>query len=381
MSTLRIIHTADNHIGLKFSDSAYSDDFRNALLNERLQALERIVEASNTYQADLLMVAGDLFDTTRVADSLVKQTAAILKGATSVAAIVVLPGNHDFYEEGDKKLWAKFANFMQGSPFHLLSELQPETLEFDDKQVILYPGACRSKHSLSNTIGWMREVPKPAGAWHIGIAHGSVEGVSPDDQGTYYPMTRAELQTAGVDAWLLGHTHSAYPQTLNDPRPPFFFSATHTPDGFRCKHGGSCWLIELDEAKKITYRQLSTGKYRFYHVDKKIRSQGEAMRLLEEFSAEERSRAAIKLRVSGRLPKAEMLVVKQQILPALHQGVGYLHIDDSGLAIDIDADYINQEYPTDSLPHRLLTLLAADPEDTLALQLANTLVERTKSVR
>ena len=49
---IRIVHTADNHIGMPFRQ--HRDEIRNRLLEERFNALERLIETANDHHADLL---------------------------------------------------------------------------------------------------------------------------------------------------------------------------------------------------------------------------------------------------------------------------------------------------------------------------------------
>ena len=60
LGTCRILHTADNHIGISFG--RYPDAVCDRLLEERFTALERIVATANEREAHFLVVAGDLFD-------------------------------------------------------------------------------------------------------------------------------------------------------------------------------------------------------------------------------------------------------------------------------------------------------------------------------
>ena len=61
---IRIVHTADNHIGMPFRQ--HDDEARNQLLEERFEALERLIETANDNHADFFVISGDLFDSTRV---------------------------------------------------------------------------------------------------------------------------------------------------------------------------------------------------------------------------------------------------------------------------------------------------------------------------
>ena len=78
MGTVRIIHTADNHIGLKFNNYS-GTQAQSALVQERLNALKNVVDASNQHDAHFLVVAGDLFDNLKVTLKEVKGVVDILK--------------------------------------------------------------------------------------------------------------------------------------------------------------------------------------------------------------------------------------------------------------------------------------------------------------
>ncbi len=66
-------------------------------------------------------------------------------------------------------------------------------------------------------------------------------------------MTKAELHQAGLDIWLMGHTHIQYPEKP-DTRDKVFYPATPEPDGFDCSHEGKALILELDEDKSIKTR-------------------------------------------------------------------------------------------------------------------------------
>lgn len=90
---LRILHTADNHIGLSFAQ--YPDLVRDRLLEERFSALERLVDTANERQAHFFVVAGDLFDKQTVTKKLVERAVATLAG---------FGGEHVLVLEGDKTM-------------------------------------------------------------------------------------------------------------------------------------------------------------------------------------------------------------------------------------------------------------------------------------
>lgn len=92
--TIRIVHTADNHIDLLFKN--YPDDVANFLKEERMAALTRIVDVASEKKANFIVVAGDLFESVKSSLRVIKRTVDILARFTG-NHVLVLPGNHDFF--------------------------------------------------------------------------------------------------------------------------------------------------------------------------------------------------------------------------------------------------------------------------------------------
>ena len=180
--SIRIVHTADNHIGVSFAQ--YPDAVGERLREERFLALERIVILANERKAHFLVVAGDLFDKQTVTKKSVERAADILR-RFSGDHVLVLAGNHDYYEGPDNKVWKWFREAVQGSGVLVLLEPGIKRFGIEDTEVCFYACPCPSKHGEKHVIGWVTETEKKDGAIHIGIAHGNVEGLGLDaDQGT-----------------------------------------------------------------------------------------------------------------------------------------------------------------------------------------------------
>jgi len=204
---LKILHTGDLHIGMKFN--GYPEGLRQRLTEARFKVLEALVKEANEAECQLLVMAGDLFDKTTVPPRDVERAAVTLDKFAG-DCILVLPGNHDYYN-GQGGLWSQFQNRLTGKIL-LLNESRPYALHEYDLDAIVYPAPCQRKHSSHNNLGWMTgQVRRESALWHIGIAHGALEGLSPDLNQEYFPMSRKELESVPVDLWLLGHSDLPYP--------------------------------------------------------------------------------------------------------------------------------------------------------------------------
>lgn len=360
---LSVLLTADLHLGMKFAHMA---EVQAELVEARFQCLTRLVETANRRKAALLVVAGDLFDRVSVTRRDIERAAALLEDFQG-ALCAVLPGNHD-YLSPDDELWRRFSD-AAGSVL-LLKEARPYPLSQYGLDACLYPGPCTSKHSRSNAVAWIKGAEKPRAAHAIGVAHGSLEGISPDFKADYYPMKERELLETGMDVWLLGHTHVRHP-AVPGASDRIFCAGTPEPDGFDCGHEGFAWLLALGDPGVCSAEAVSTGAFRFIREEAAIGAEEDLTRLVKRH-AEGKNRI-LRVSLSGRLP-SDSFPALEKTRGALAAAVKHLQWDPSGVREEISRETIDREYPTGSFPHRLLTGLA-DKGDTRGLEIAYDLLK------
>ncbi len=376
MTPLRIVHTADNHLGLQFTGRHYPERIRTMLVSERFEALERVVAIANSSGAHILLVAGDLFESVGIRTGDIERAASILRSFGGLH-LVILPGNHDFFEPGDSKLWGKFRKAFGDRHVLLLDRPEPVHLAVEDRDIVLYPGPCMSKTSSENAIGWVASAPKDQRMVNIGVAHGCVTGISPDADDRYYQMHEDELRSSGVDFWLLGHTHIRYPRA---PRPDgslFYFPSTHTPDGFDCDHEGFVWLLEVDDAKHVTMESIRTGKMRFQTWSRTLTGAEDLERIEKECAALDGPSTLLKLSLQGRLSEEELRLIGD-FRTRMEHVLAYCELAVDEVALKIDREYIQRHFSAGSLPSQLLLTLSESPEDDQALHLAYELIREAQ---
>ena len=222
---IRIVHTADNHLDLPFKQ--YPAEVADRLIEERFLALGRLVAVANERNAHFFVVAGDLFDSTRVKVGDIDKAAAVLRGFDGVAVIVV-PGNHDHYANSETEVWRRFRRATEADArIDLLVDPAVKSYDVEGQAVHFFPCACPSKTGAEPTIGWVAEsAAQHATGLKIGIAHGNVTGLGLDAEGQYFNMEPAALEAAGIATWLLGHIHVPFPTSESGERSPYFMART-----------------------------------------------------------------------------------------------------------------------------------------------------------
>lgn len=372
---LRIFVTGDNHIGLKYASHEQSARLASA----RISAFETMVQRANQEGCTLFVITGDLFENTYgVSKKDIKVLLEHLNGFRGT--VVVLPGNHDYYDK-DVKVWQYFKDVMAAyDHIMLLTEYRPYEIDVDGETVILYPALCTSLHSApgQNNLGWIRQTPmEPADAYHIGIAHGAVEGETIDSEGQYFLMKRSELEAIAVDAWLIGHTHVPFPRNLTQEFTAcekIFNAGTHVQTDVSCNTEGLCFVVEISGDKTVRAKKVVSGNLRFYRKHIKVTAE-KMQEILHRELAELEDNSVVDLVLTGAVTAQEYEDRAAIIEEALSRFVEGTY-NDYALSRLISKALIDAEFPETSFSAGLLTSLLDDPKEAqLAYELLKSLKE------
>jgi exonuclease SbcD len=368
---IRLLATADLHLGMRF---AGYPEVQERLAEARFAALERLVERANAAGCRLMLIAGDLFERPNLPQREVLRAANTLAEFQGELA-AVLPGNHDYYAGEAGSLWKSFRE-RAGDRLLLLDRPQVYDLRHYGLEVLLFPGPCTARHSRQHSLAWItpRQTAED-GLLRIGLAHGSIEGFSPDLEGEYCPMRIAELEALGLDLWIVGHTHRPYPAP-GSAGARLFIPGIPEPDGFDCRHMGSAWLITVSGDRRLQAEQLPTGTYRFQREELELEPGADPARRLARFRTPEAARTLLRLSLKGCLAFEERAALQAE-LEELRGELCRLEVDDSELSEWITPERVQAEFSRGSFPHELLTRLIAEGEPE-ALQLAYALIREAR---
>ena len=264
---MRFLHTADWQIGMK---AAALGGAGARVREERLSAGRRVVESARSYEAEFILVAGDLFEDNAVDRVLVQKIADIL-GAFP-GPVFIIPGNHDPLVPGsvwDHPAWKSTGNL------HILREETPVEVPGG----ILYPCPLFEKNSGRNPTAWI--VSEATGQIRVSVAHGTVEGVRQDEPD--YPIPRDAAQRAGLDYLAIGHWHSyaTYPDPDGVVR--MAYSGTHETTKFGERDSGNVLVVDIPApGAPPTITPVRTGGLTWMSLDKELREHGELKPVREQ---------------------------------------------------------------------------------------------------
>lgn len=368
---IRIFLTGDNHIGLKYAGYAQGQK----LAEYRKSTLKTMVQAANDASCDLFAVAGDLFHASRgISGQDVTEVVDLL--AAFEGQVLVLPGNHDCRagsRDGAKTVWDCFEEAAAAKGNILLTdEYRPYDLQVGDEPVTVYPAPCQTKNSQpgENNLGWIRrENIRPDRTVRIGLAHGAVEGQTIDSEGSYFLMTRQELEDIPVDVWLIGHTHVPFPSLPVDAYQEgerIFNAGTHVQTDVSCATEGNCFLIEVesgDGLKKVRARRYVSGPIRFFRRRAAVTAGESLAGALDRELGPLPDESVVDLSLSGPVSEEDYQNRARTIEDALARFLDRKTVDDSGLAPIITAERVKREYAETSFSAQLLLRLLDSPKE------------------
>lgn len=378
---LKIFVTGDNHFGKKYNRYP---EIKDKLIQSRFDCFQDMVRKAEEEACELFVVTGDLFDninTIKISD--VKQVVDIL--AKFNGTVLVLPGNHDYYT-GEEKVWKDFETILttQDHNIILLKEFKKYKFDIAEEEVIIYPAFCQSKHSEKNNLDWIKKEEISPDIINIGIAHGAIQGITPDMNGEYFLMTENELLNIPVDLWLIGHTHISYPQNLSEESYiegyKIFNAGTHEQTDLHNNTDGNAFIISIEKKDKnavVLAKKYVSGKIHFRDIQIEVTPQSDTA-LIDELNnvlKDIDKNTVVRVKINGSI-RQEEYQKKEMIYKQLLGNFLSYEIIDSELSEEITIEKIRTEYAQTSFAAKFMENLIENP---IELQMAYQLLQSCKN--
>ena len=189
---VRIVHAADLHLDSAFG--ALTGEQARLRRREGRELLTRIGDYANRLNAELVLLAGDLFDSEITYRETIEQLRDVL--ASVRAQVFIAPGNHDFYSAK-----SPYATLRWPENVHIFRSTQIERVELPELSCAVYGAAFTAP---SQSRGLLAGFAAPDdGLTHIMVLHGDLGGTEP----RYNLITREQIERSNLDYLALGHKH------------------------------------------------------------------------------------------------------------------------------------------------------------------------------
>jgi DNA repair exonuclease SbcCD nuclease subunit len=292
-SLVKFVHAADLHLDSPLRGLAqYQDAPVERVRGATRRALERLVQLCIDEHADVLLIAGDLYDDDwqDYATGLffAKQ---MLRLRDAGVRVVWIRGNHDAASKITR-------NLRLPETVIELAHDAPATIELGDLGLAIH-GQGFARPSVTDNL--VRAYPEPRrDLFNIGLLHTSVDGR--EGHASYAPCRLAELVDKGYGYWALGHVH-AREELHRDPWVVF-------PGNLQGRHARECGakgatLVTLRAGRVVAveHRALDVVRWQRVEVDVSSAATPEAVVDVARAALEQAARAA-----DGRLLAARLIL-------------------------------------------------------------------------
>lgn len=188
---IKLLHAADLHLDSAFS--ALPAELAVQRRAEQRQALAGLAEQCRG--CDLVLLAGDLFDSARV----YRDTLDALKAffAALDAQVFIAPGNHDFVAGGSPYLTEDW-----GENVHIFTKNEIECVHLDALNCDVYGAGFTAMEAPALLRGFAVRDPERV---NVMVLHGDLQSNSP-----YNPIAAENVAASGLDYLALGHVHAGF---------------------------------------------------------------------------------------------------------------------------------------------------------------------------
>lgn len=227
-------------------------------------ALSGAVDFAIARAVDAVLFAGDVVESTNARFEALRPLEDVVRRLSNAGIpVLAVVGNHDV--EALPRLASRIAGL---SIIGRAGVWESYPIEKDGRPVVEILGWSFPEQQVkrSPVAELIRSpiVSKFPGLQRLGFLHADLDASG----GNYAPVTRNELLTAGVDAWLLGHIHKpslADSFARNDPTPHGYLGSLVGLDASETGPHGP-WLINVEDGH-ISARQLATSPLRWEHLE------------------------------------------------------------------------------------------------------------------
>ncbi|HEX2755613.1 MAG TPA: DNA repair exonuclease [Candidatus Limnocylindrales bacterium] len=265
---LRLLHTADVHLGARHTDLG---EQAAAQRERQFAAFRAAVDLAIGEKVDIVLIAGDLFDSNTQPKRSVERVAAELKRLVEAKIrTVIIPGTHDVYDRSSLYRVHDLAVLAgSGEDDDLVTVLTPDrpSIHLGACDVVVHGPVFGTKRAPHSPLRDLRVVAGDDATWHVAMVHGSLSIPDRTDRDEVV-FTREEIEATGLDYLALGHWHSA--QQGKAGATTWAYSGAPEPVSVTQDGAGKVLLVELNEAngkRTVTIAERVVGRTRFEKLD------------------------------------------------------------------------------------------------------------------
>jgi DNA repair exonuclease SbcCD nuclease subunit len=226
-----VVHSSDLHVDHDYTARLHGGD--------GTAGLACVLAAARAMAADVVILAGDTFDSHRVPQDLIERAASIMTRAA--LPIVILPGNHD---PAVSEAVYRGAALSAVKNLHVFGVTDDHAIFFDSLSLEIWG---RAHRDYADMIPFDIQLKRPVRRtrWQVAVGHGHYQPVAERSSAPRpsWLISDAEIAATGADYVALGHWNRAV--RVSNGAVPAYYSGSP-------EYAGTINLVRLSESGGVT---------------------------------------------------------------------------------------------------------------------------------
>jgi DNA repair exonuclease SbcCD nuclease subunit len=294
---------ADVHLGARHADLG---EQAAAQRERQFAAFTAAVDLAIAEKVDVVLIAGDLFDSNTQPKRSVERVAAEVKRLVDATIrTVIIPGTHDVYDRSSLfRVHDVAALAGSGPDDDLVTVLTPDrpSVHLAACDVVVHGPVFATKRAPHSPLRDLKIGAGDGATWHVGMVHGSLSIPDRTDRDEVV-FTREEIEATGLDYLALGHWHSA--QKGKAGSTTWAYSGAPEPVAVTQDGAGKVLLVELNETnakRTVAIDERVVGRTRFEKLDIDAATIGDQPAVLAAIAAKSDPDLVLDARLTGVRP-------------------------------------------------------------------------------
>lgn len=327
LGSIKVIHCGDLHLGAPFSSIPEKAVQRR---DEQMQTFEKIIDLCNQTDADILLIAGDLFDSSFVSERIVNAVEAGFKKLKRTL-VFIAAGNHDPASVDSPyttRSWPENVGLFTGDT---------ACYELDDINVRVWGCGFTKNYEIQPMS--MKQPASADGFINLMVLHG--EKIANSQASEYRPISQSFIESSAMDYIALGHTHMPT-EPIRAGKTYYAYSGSPEPLGFDETGVHGVWFLQFSSGGvDYDFVDLSCRRYAVEKVDvSEASSQEEIAALIQTLLlkkyGEEWKKNLYQIKLTGLLP-VEFVPSPSAIAARIDRGIYHISIEDkTGVRANIE---------------------------------------------
>ena len=296
MKCIRILHTADLHLDASFAPLGVNADIGAQLRAAQQRVFSEIMQRASDWPADLVLIAGDLFDSAQVRAETLAFVMETLEYLAPIP-VYIAPGNRDPYNEHSPyatELWPE--NVVIFKPQGWQQQVHPV------QQICVHGIGCDGKDDSGD---WFQALHiEKDDRLHVAVAHGTEKNHQPEHGKTFAPFDAASIAQDRLAYMALGHFHDATEINGTSPTP---IQYPGVPQGRNFNEQGKRYFLEVNVENnkgKTTVRTtpVACNDVSFHTCSCSVGAHGNPEADVESVIKGDPSRQVMRFELTGKVP-------------------------------------------------------------------------------